>query len=59
MQDRNGSSTQKHSDDNTYPYVALDESSTSHPVSTHQQRKATNEGRIAGFNKRFEGFSTS
>ena len=51
------SSTQKHSDGNTYPYVALDVSSASHPVYTHQQRKATNEGRIAGFNKRFAGFS--
>ncbi|MCT4498049.1 type B 50S ribosomal protein L31 [Pseudomonas sivasensis] len=51
------SSTQKHSDGNTYPYVALDVSSASHPVYTNQQRKAANEGRIAGFNKRFAGFS--
>jgi large subunit ribosomal protein L31 len=50
------SSTQKHSDGNTYPYVALDVSSASHPVYTHQQRKAT-KGRIAGFNKLFAGFS--
>ncbi|WP_374707255.1 50S ribosomal protein L31 [Pseudomonas sp. 008] len=29
----------------------------SHPAYTHQQRKATSEGRIAGFNKRFAAFS--
>ncbi|WP_028695326.1 type B 50S ribosomal protein L31 [Pseudomonas cremoricolorata] len=50
--------TQKHSDGNTYPYVALDVSSASHPVYTGQQRKTTVEGRVAGFNKRFAGFAS-
>ena len=44
--------TQQHTDGNTYPYVALDVSSASHPMYTGQQRKTTSEGRIAGFNKR-------
>ena len=47
---------QVHSDGQTYPYVALDVSSASHPVYTGQQRKTTVEGRVAGFNKRFAGF---
>ena len=49
--------THLHSDGQTYPYVALDVSSASHPVYTGQQRKTTVEGRVAGFNKRFAGFS--
>jgi len=52
------SRTHQHTDGNTYPYVALDVSSASHPVYTGQQRKTTSEGRIAGFNKRFAGFAT-
>ncbi|QXI39551.1 type B 50S ribosomal protein L31 [Pseudomonas xantholysinigenes] len=48
--------THLHSDGQTYPYVALDVSSASHPVYTGQQRKTTVEGRVAGFNKRFAGF---
>ncbi|MEE1886969.1 type B 50S ribosomal protein L31 [Pseudomonas carassii] len=48
--------TLEHSDGQTYPYVALDVSSASHPVYTGQQRKTTVEGRVAGFNKRFAGF---
>ncbi|PYC17377.1 type B 50S ribosomal protein L31 [Pseudomonas mosselii] len=48
--------THVHSDGQTYPYVALDVSSASHPVYTGQQRKTTVEGRVAGFNKRFAGF---
>lgn len=48
--------TQVYSDGQTYPYVALDVSSASHPVYTGQQRKTTVEGRVAGFNKRFAGF---
>jgi large subunit ribosomal protein L31 len=51
-------SAQKHSDGNTYPYVAVDVSSASHPVYTGQQRTATHERRIAGFNQRFAGFSS-
>ena len=47
-----------HSDGNTYPYVALDVSSASHPVYTGQQRKTQSEGRIAGFNKRFATFGS-
>ncbi|HEY1026067.1 MAG TPA: type B 50S ribosomal protein L31 [Pseudomonas sp.] len=41
----------------TYPYVILDVSSASHPVYTGQQRQAKSEGRIAGFHKRFAGFT--
>jgi large subunit ribosomal protein L31 len=48
--------THIHSDGVTYPYLALDVSSASHPVYTGQQRKTQAEGRIAGFNKRFAGF---
>jgi large subunit ribosomal protein L31 len=50
--------TQVHGDGNTYPYVALDVSSASHPMYTGQQRKTTTEGRIAGFNKRFATFGS-
>ncbi|MBF8781457.1 type B 50S ribosomal protein L31 [Pseudomonas fulva] len=49
--------TYQHTDGQTYPYVALDVSSASHPVYTGQQRKAQSEGRVAGFNKRFAGFA--
>jgi large subunit ribosomal protein L31 len=49
----------QHSDGTTYPYVALDVSSASHPVYTGQQRKTQSEGRIAGFNKRFASFGSS
>jgi large subunit ribosomal protein L31 len=48
--------TERHSDGNLYPYVALDVSSASHPVYTGQVRKTQAEGRVAGFNKRFAGF---
>ena len=50
--------TETHADGNVYPYVALDVSSASHPVYTGQVRKTQAEGRIAGFNKRFAGFSS-
>lgn len=50
--------THQHTDGNTYPYIALDVSSASHPIYTGKQRKTTTEGRIAGFNKRFAGFAT-
>ncbi|KAA8713876.1 type B 50S ribosomal protein L31 [Pseudomonas cannabina] len=50
--------THQHTDGTTYPYVALDVSSASHPIYTGQQRKTTNEGRIAGFNKRFATFGS-
>lgn len=49
--------THQYSDGQRYPYVALDVSSASHPVYTGQQRKTTVEGRVAGFNKRFAGFT--
>ncbi|EGH29966.1 50S ribosomal protein L31 type B [Pseudomonas syringae pv. japonica str. M301072] len=51
--------TQQHTDGTTYPYVALDVSSASHPMYTGQQRKTTTEGRIAGFNKRFAAFGSA
>lgn len=40
-------------DGNTYPLVNVEISSASHPVYTGEQRKATSEGRIALYNKRF------
>ena len=38
-----------------YPYFPLDISSASHPFYTGEQRKTSNEGRVASFNKRFGG----
>ncbi|KAA8733761.1 type B 50S ribosomal protein L31 [Acinetobacter qingfengensis] len=43
----------------TYPYVSLDISSASHPFYTGEQRQASNEGRVASFNKRFSRFKRS
>lgn len=40
-----------------YPYVTLDISSASHPFYTGEQRQASNEGRVASFNKRFGRFN--
>lgn len=40
-----------------YPYYPLDISSASHPFYTGEQRKASNEGRVASFNKRFGAFA--
>ncbi len=40
-----------------YPYVTLDISSASHPFYTGEQRQASQEGRVASFNKRFARFS--
>ena len=40
-----------------YPYYPLDISSASHPFYTGEQRKSSNEGRVASFNKRFGAFS--
>ena len=40
-----------------YPYVTLDISSASHPFYTGEIRQASNEGRIANFNKRFARFN--
>lgn len=41
----------------SYPYVTLDISSASHPFYTGEQRQASNDGRVASFNKRFARFS--
>lgn len=41
----------------TYPYVTLDISSASHPFYTGEVRQASNEGRVASFNKRFGRFA--
>lgn len=41
-----------------YPYFPLDISSASHPFYTGEQRKTSNEGRVASFNKRFGAFAT-
>lgn len=43
----------------TYPYVTLDISSASHPFYTGEIRQASNEGRVASFNKRFARFKRS
>ena len=40
----------------SYPYVTLDISSASHPFYTGEVRQASNEGRVASFNKRFARF---
>ena len=40
----------------TYPYVTLDIYSASHPFYTGEVRQASNEGRVASFNKRFSRF---
>ena len=40
----------------TYPYVTLDISSASQPFYTGEVRQASNEGRVASFNKRFSRF---
>ncbi|MDC5565552.1 type B 50S ribosomal protein L31, partial [Acinetobacter baumannii] len=40
-----------------YPYVTLDISSASHPFYTGEVRQASNEGRVASFNKRFGHFN--
>ncbi|MDO5651410.1 MAG: type B 50S ribosomal protein L31 [Moraxella sp.] len=40
-----------------YPYFPLDISSASHPFYTGEQRKASSEGRVASFNKRFGAFA--
>lgn len=42
-----------------YPYMTLDISSASHPFYTGEQRQASNEGRVASFNKRFARFKSS
>lgn len=39
-----------------YPYVSLDISSATHPFYTGEVRQASNEGRVASFNKRFARF---
>ena len=45
--------TQPHSDGQTYPYVALDVSSESHPFYTGKQKVVSSEGRVAKFAQRF------
>jgi large subunit ribosomal protein L31 len=37
----------------TYPYVAIDVSSASHPFYTGKQRTNQSDGRVAKFNQRF------
>jgi len=50
--------TYAHTDGKTYPYIALDVSSASHPMYTGQQRQTTSEGRVASFQKRFGAIGT-
>ncbi len=45
--------SQQWTDGNTYPYVALDVSSASHPFYTGKQKSVTSEGRVANFSKKF------
>ena len=40
-----------------YPYVTLDISSASHPFYTGEVRQASNEGRVANFNRKFARFA--
>ena len=40
-------------DGNTYPLITVEISSASHPAYTGIQRKATSEGRVALYHKRF------
>lgn len=40
-------------DGNSYPYVALDVSSDSHPFYTGQQKQTSSQGRVANFSQRF------
>ncbi len=47
------SRTQQWTDGNTYPYVALDISSASHPFYTGKQKVSQTEGRVAAFSKKF------
>ena len=41
-----------------YPYFPLDISSASHPFYTGEQRKASDEGRVASIKKRFGAFAS-
>jgi large subunit ribosomal protein L31 len=40
-------------DGKTYPYIALDVSSESHPFYTGKQKVTQTEGRVAAFSKKF------
>ena len=43
-------------DGKEYPVIKLEVSNTSHPFYTGEVRQASNEGRVASFNKRFKRF---
>lgn len=45
--------TYQWTDGETYPYVALDVSSASHPFYTGKQKVSQTEGRVAAFSKKF------
>lgn len=47
------SRTRQWTDGKTYPYVALDISSASHPFYTGKQKVSQTEGRVAAFSKKF------
>lgn len=51
------SSQSKEYEGKVYPYVTLDISSASHPFYTGEVRQASNEGRVANFNRKFARFS--
>lgn len=45
-------------DGKSYPYVAIDVSSASHPFYTGKQKLVASDGRVAQFNRRFKNLSS-
>ena len=42
----------------TYPYVAIDVSSDSHPFYTGKQKAVASDGRVAAFDRRFKNLAS-
>ncbi|RVU32060.1 type B 50S ribosomal protein L31 [Rheinheimera riviphila] len=53
------SRTYQWTDGETYPYIALDVSSASHPFYTGRQKVTQTEGRVAAFSKKFGALAKS
>ena len=53
----NTKETIKWEDGKEYPLAKIETSSESHPFYTGEVRQASNEGRVASFNKRFARFN--
>lgn len=51
--------TKEWQDGKTYPYIALDVSSESHPFYTGKQKQSNAEGKVASFGKKFGQFLTN